>query len=248
MKINCPQCGADIPPVDESGFVKCEYCDTTLYIDLHQAAQHYYYPFKINRNLIKSLLSRWLTRWELNLLPSFSKISQVYFPFWQIAKGTKTLFVPAAATPIQEFNEMKMPGGDYHQYRIELESEYEVTEPDIFLEGVLETYQGELEEIGGKLITLLIHLPFYVVEYQYENGEYTAFIDGVQGDIYAEEIPPVSQLKMDSYFTAAMIVTILIFMTEFFLIPGFMKPLVIALLTSIPLHYILKYFLLQRDW
>ncbi len=246
MELYCPQCGAQIPSIEESGFVKCEYCDTTLYVDLTQAAQHYYYSLQIKKSHLWALLTRWLALRELNKGPKPLDIKLVYFPFWRIARGKKTLFLPAASFHIEEISEMRIPGGDFKLYEKSLEDDNEVIPPDIFLDSVLENHQEELTKIEGKASMFLVHVPLYMVRYQYGSGEYEIVIEGVQGQIFTDDIPPQEQLKMDSVFTAVMIAAIAVFAAEFYFIPGFLKPLIIAVITAIPLHFLLSIFLLKR--
>ncbi len=248
MKLSCPQCGAKIPSIQESGFITCQYCDTTLYIDLSQVSQHYYLPRQIDRKHVLSILSRWLITRELAKEPQLLEIEHLYFPFWRLVQGADTFFYPAASFPIQELEEMKVPGGDFKLYEPSLEEENTVVAPDIFLDSILESKQDGPKKREGDLKPFLVHLPLYTIKYQYEDSEYEAVIDGVQGQVFADESPPLPQIQMDRFFAMAMIGIIMIFSAEFYFFPGFIKPLSIALMTAIPLNFILKFFLLQRHW
>ena len=64
--LNCPQCGAKIPDIEESGFIVCPYCESTLYVDLSKVIQHFYYPLGIKDDMLEGILVRWLSRHELN--------------------------------------------------------------------------------------------------------------------------------------------------------------------------------------
>ncbi len=248
MKLSCPQCGATIPSVQESGFVICQYCDTTLYIDLSQASQHYYFPLQVNKNHVPGILSRWLITRELTKEYQPIETGHFYFPFWRLVQGAQSFFFPAASFPIQELEALKIPGGDFRLYESSLEEENTVIMPDIFLDSILDSKQEELKRDEGELEAFLVHLPLYTIKYQYENREYEAVIDGLHGQVFADESPPLPQLQIDRFFAMAMIGILMIFSAEFYFIPGFIKPLSIALMTAVPLHFILKFFLLQRHW
>jgi hypothetical protein len=248
LKMNCPQCGAQIPEIEESGFLVCEYCDSTIYVDLSRAILHFYFPVAVGQNVLTDILTRWLSNHELKQPPQISGIELKYFPFWRITKGGLALFRPAASFPIQEVGELKFPGGDFRVYQKNLAKEYEVVAPDIYLDGVLDLHREELDKHEGSQAISLIHVPLYLVRYKYGNDEFEAAIEGVLGRVLADEIPAAPQLKMDSYFAAAMIGSIAVFTAEFYFIPGFLKPLLIAALTAVPLHFIFNFLLFKRDF
>jgi hypothetical protein len=162
------------------------------------------------------------------------RTSRVFWPFWQVQDGDSIGTFIAATNPITSLEEADIPPGDARPFLAEETGSDWVEPPSERMEDILKR-----EGIApGKI--RLVHLPFWIVNYEYDDVTYEAWMDAVRGAVFADELPPTFEKEKDRLYA---LVALIIF-GAFFVI-GILTPkpniaFLAYMAAAAPLYYIAK--------
>ena len=58
--LQCSQCGGKLNPEEGQIFLKCPYCDSTVYLDRSRVVLHWYLADTMDEEKARSTLARWM--------------------------------------------------------------------------------------------------------------------------------------------------------------------------------------------
>ena len=233
---SCPRCGAENPLVAGERFPVCAYCDNTLVVDRSGVVGHYRLPRLIDREQARKSLNRWMsgneTVKDLDRKSSLLALEPLTFPMWLFrsrVSGSETVFVePAAATPIPQIADLKVPAGKLEPFRQPVDGEETVvaTVP-------LATARRWLAERGIDTVTesTLVEIPLWRAHYQYENTKYQALVEGSTGSVLASVFPE----KAESPYVLVALLGLFLFGIEGLLIGNLFAKFFVYAVTAVPL-------------
>jgi hypothetical protein len=212
--LQCAQCGGELHPDEGMRFLKCPFCDSSIYVDKAQVVFHWYLADTLTDEKAQRLLAQWMSGNEtVKDLDQKSKIvssSFSYFPVWMIrtksGDGEKVYLEPAAATTVTELKTVRLQAGDLSKFGDNLNRE--MIEPTIPLDTALEWLDDSGGPVDGIEEIALVHLPIYVFKYSYSGQTYTALVEGANGSVLANLFPA----KDEVIYRAIGIVTAAIFL------------------------------------
>ncbi len=191
--VNCPQCGAPISFDVSTTLVRCDYCESQVFIDRRGAALTYIYPFLVGADQARGVFRRWTAgprmAKDLEATAVIRRFAPVYFPVYLIRRRfgpeEKVFLEPAKATTLPGLHSLKVPPGDMKV----LDANFPVgivplVPPEIGMDHYLAAMPGEPIEQA------LVYLPLYQVDYAYGGAAYSAVIEGSAGEVFASDYPP----------------------------------------------------------
>lgn len=188
--LTCTQCGGELHPDERKSFLTCPYCGAAVYLDRSRVVFHWYIAPTISEQEAGGALYRWMsgsqTVKDLDKKARVTAQSFQYFPVWYIRRaGAEAVkLVPAAATPVTELDQLRLPAGDLRNYESSLDGQS--LPPSVPVEAALEWAGGEGGEIAE---TALVHIPLYFFKYEYRGETYTAVVDAASGTVLANIFP-----------------------------------------------------------
>jgi hypothetical protein len=192
--IQCPQCGGDNALPSGERVLECAFCGASLFVDRSGIVGHYRLPRLLDQERAGAALKRWMagndTVKDLDRKSTIRSVEPITFPVWMFRSrqgGGETAFIePAAATPIPQLADLKVPAGELKPFEDDGEAvdRAEATIP-------LETARGWIRQRGIEEIfeSSLVELPLWRCSYSYEGGTYHAFVDGSTGEVMATLFP-----------------------------------------------------------
>jgi len=203
-QLTCTQCGGELHPDEGQAFLTCPYCSATVYVDKTRVVFHWYVAPTLNEQQAIAALYRWMSGSQtVKDLDKKSKVTGQafqYFPVWyfkwKTGKGEKETLRPAAATPVTELANLKLPAGDLKRYDTDISSK--AVEPSVPLETALEwarqTDQKALaSENASVLESAIVHVPLFFYQYVFAGKTYTAVVDAASGTVLANLFPQKSE-------------------------------------------------------
>src|SRR5437667_6302994 len=179
MQVGCTQCGGSVPIAEGALFVTCPFCSSALYLDKSKTVFHFVISPTINDQEAQGKLRRWMagneTVKDLDVHAVVSAQELIYFPMWrfvvQEGKDQNEYRELAAAFAISEIKEIPLSGGDLKFFSPQEFSNKPLRAPEILLDSALQWLHNQknvaLENVRE---TNLIHLPFFLFKYQYQNN------------------------------------------------------------------------------
>jgi len=201
----CPQCGAPLKVTPRLSYHLCEYCGTHSFIDRSGVVFYYLTPFLVDETQARLIFSRWMKgpSMEKNLdseaeITTFTKILFPVYRFRRMVNGQEEVFIrPARATFIEGMRELVLPPGTMKIY----DSSVAIDDAaQLDPEMTMDTYLQELP--GEPLEQALVFVPFYQVEYRFQNQEWHAAVDGSTGAVHASLYPTRSSMPFGIVFIA----------------------------------------------
>lgn len=196
LQILCPQCSAPLEVEAGSEFVTCPFCSATNYVDKSQVVLHYAVQATLEEAGAEAALRRWMggnaTVKNLDTKARIERPSFQLFPLWMLTvqkeNAEKVVIEPAAALPITELLEIRIPASDLQPYDHTLESA--AIEPTVPYETVKKwlTEQHKVGE-GDIKSSAIVHVPIFVCKYWFEDRAYTALIDAASSEVFASIFP-----------------------------------------------------------
>jgi DNA-directed RNA polymerase subunit RPC12/RpoP len=187
MKLECTNCGADVPIDAHSDYVVCEYCQAALIVDRDRTALHYVLPREVEDADVAPLLRRSLAALEVVEPARVVETQCVYWPYWRFERaGREAAMLAASSPPVEELTRIALPFGAARVFDEELRSEEKIIDPETLLAEEAPT----LEE--GEVVAALVHVPVIAARYGVGASEFEAWIDGVSGRVFAEVWPPAA--------------------------------------------------------
>jgi predicted RNA-binding Zn-ribbon protein involved in translation (DUF1610 family) len=196
----CTQCGGELHPDEGQIFVKCPYCESTVYLDKSRVVFHWYLAPTLDGEMARGSLSRWMagnqTVKDLDAKSEVIDQEFTYFPVWFFKSHSKEgqdeiRQFPAAATSVTEIRQVKIPAGDLRKFEDSLESHSQ--SPTVPLEMALEWLEqggvprDQISELA------LVHIPLYFFKYSYQGDLFAAVVEGATGEVFANIFPAKSE-------------------------------------------------------
>ncbi|WP_317137470.1 MntP/YtaF family protein [Methanochimaera problematica] len=178
-------------------FLKCKYCDTTVFVDRSGIMFYYALPFFIDDEKAKGVFRRWTANAqvdkELETKGKILSIDKQYFPVYQFKRdenGKEKIYVkPAKGTVLPGMNKLIIPGGDIKIFDSSFNpGNAKVLDVDFGMDAYLPEISGEGKEQA------LVYFPIYEVSYEFNGETYKAVIDGSSGKVYASNYPTRSSV------------------------------------------------------
>ena len=197
--LNCTQCGGELHPDEGQVFLVCPFCGATVYLDKSRVVFHWYVAPTLNESEARGALFRWMsgnqTVKDLDKKSQLSGMTFRFFPLWYIrwlAGGHEAVGLqPAAATSVSELTHLNLPAGDLRKYEERLDAQSDP--PTVPLQAALDWFrqknaQGEVREMS------LVHVPIYLMKYQYGGKTFIAVVDGANGTVMANIYPAKAEI------------------------------------------------------
>jgi len=230
MKIACPQCGADnrIETVDI--FIRCPYCQSTLYIDLDGIRQAVSFKPEIDGSQVGLYLKRDFEKFGFGEALSIRPIGLVFFPFWM--EENKPILARASAA----FPRLQIPVPASEAVFFDIQTEA----AEALIYDVDCQSQPSASGFEGKK---LCYVPYYraLVRQRQLPREYPFLVNAISGTVEGERLPLVSVQKIYHLFP----VFLLIFLA-FLLVNQLLDQFWPALFVNLALTA--SIFFLQRSW
>ncbi len=234
--VRCTQCGAQNELPSGRRFVRCAYCDATLFVDRGGVVNHYRLPALLGEDEARAAVRRWMsgndTVKDLDRKSHIVALEAESFPMWLFRVrqgGREVAYVePAAPTPIPQLADLKVPAGELEPYTAAAAgmAAVEATIP-------LDTARGWLDQrgVGEPEETALVQVPLWRCRYQFEGGEFQALVDGSTGAVMAAVFPE----KAESPYVLVAVLGIVLFTIEGLAIRNPGLKLVAYAVTALPL-------------
>jgi hypothetical protein len=191
IALTCPQCGGDVRPLDEPGFLDCAYCGSRLHQDA-ALPDTWVTPVLGEAHAIERL-KRLLESRETAGQPTFARPQLLFFPFWERPGPHGMGIEPAAATLAEALDGWNPPFGQ----RRPLDAR---------------SLRGRGEQIAPTLEppqpgAALLYVPFWAVSYTCGALEHKAWIEAVSGTVLVERLPPSRNRRLDAAYSLWLVVT-----------------------------------------
>jgi len=219
--------------------VHCNTCGAALFIDTRKLFLHQQIDPIFDENKALGLLRRWLQTKEIPGVPTRQEAVLQWWPLWELEhNGTKTLLL-ASPSAWGELEKIDISSGMRNGF--DPDRAGEVVVPQRCASAVLKNVKTNIEP------TLrLLHVPIYKIRYQLDSENWEALMDGVQGQIYTENMPTPHTSHLDISHAIAFVITTTIFTVEGYFLHGFWAILVAYAISGTGLYFLFNRFLLGR--
>ncbi len=223
MQIRCTNCGADIPLEQESDFISCSFCQAALFVDTDKTIANFCMAPTTVKDELSPLINRKLAAMEITPEHVLREAIIVYHPFWRFeSKGLKPKLIAAAEIEADEMTEIPVMGGNPVAYNESVIGNRRVVEPTLLYDETVAEFQaGTPSAAPDDLRVTMLYLPVYHVTYLCDGLSYNALIDGVSGEVYADNWPPTEQREKNRVLGAMALGAMLAFILESAFLPSF---------------------------
>ena len=237
MEVKCTQCGGSVPVKTDQGAARCDFCGSSLYISLRDGFLHYLISPMVPEKDVPKVLQTYLEKKERRSSFKVKRTSRVYWPFWEVQEGDNVKTYIAATNPITALEDAEIPPGNARPFLAEEIGSDWVEPPSERVEDIIAR-----EGISpGKI--RLIHLPFWIVNYEYDGVSYEAWMDAVRGHVYADELPPTFEKLKDRLYAYTAFAIFAIFFIIGISVPKPNIAFLAYIAASLPLFFGAKYML-----
>jgi len=173
MKLSCPQCSAENMVEIPDEFVHCEFCKSSLYIDIDGITVVYSFTPIVEAQQLGMYLKRDFEKTGFNEAITVQRSAPLYFPFWRV-EGSDKLERACSHFPGEHIG---IPAGEkvFFDHDGALEKSIEVLSID--------TQPGTAKK------RTLYYVPFFQVSIIFNRKNYTFFVDAVTGVVSGDPIP-----------------------------------------------------------
>jgi len=190
VKLNCPQCGAEVAIQEAAGVLGCPFCKSSLILDLDGARLHYLYRPRQDVSALSGLLRRWCQQVGLPPAAARSKPRLVYRPFWRFTPRGAPRLVPAWPTVDPRWQTPQHPEGEQVLFDPNSLRGAEVVEATLIEGAARERASAGAD--AGPAAGSLVHLPFYDLDVRVGTSSVPVSVDACSGHVYPQRIPPGS--------------------------------------------------------
>jgi hypothetical protein len=173
MKLSCPQCSAENQVEIPDAFARCDFCKSTLYIDIDEITVVYSFTPIVEPQQLSMFLKRDFKKTGFNEAIKIQYSVLYYIPFWHVT-GSDKLEKACSRFPEEQ---IKIPVGEKIFFA-----------PGDAGEKQIETLSIDTQPLSTKKRTLY-YIPYYQVSILYNQKTYTFFIDAVTGSVTGNPIP-----------------------------------------------------------
>ncbi len=173
MKLSCSQCNAENQVEIPDAFVRCEFCKSSLYIDIDEITVVYAFTPIVETQQLGMYLKRDFEKTGFNEVITIQRSAPLYFPFWRV-EGSDKLERACSRFPGEH---IKIPAGEkiFFDHDGTLEKNIEILSID--------TQPGTAKK------RTLYYVPFFQVNIVFNRKNYTFFVDAVTGAVSGDPIP-----------------------------------------------------------
>jgi len=190
VKLNCPQCGAEVTVQEVAGVLGCPFCKSSLTLDLDGARLHYVFRPRQDVSALSGVLRRWSQQAGLPPASARSKPHLIYRPFWRFTPRGALRLVPAWPTVDPRWQAPQHPEGEQTLFDPDALHGAEVVEATL-VEGAARERAAAGAEPGSPAGSL-VHLPFYDLEVRVGTSVVPVSVDACSGHVYPQRVPPAS--------------------------------------------------------
>lgn len=250
MNVSCTQCGGSVAVDPSTPFLNCPFCSSALYLDKSKVVFHFVVSPTIGMEDAVGKLRRWMagneTVKDLDTLATIQKQELSYFPMWRFvvrdSHGDREFSEPASSSSIAGLRRIPLSGGDLKFFSPKEFQGMPLKEPDVLLDSAYKWLQTDSGTSTDRIKeTNLIHVPFYLFQYQYGGKEYHAVIDGTSGRVLASVYPAKAELP----FRGVAILSGIILFVVGLIAPNIFWRLLLYVIAVIPLA-ILSYTVVKK--
>ncbi|MCP5106001.1 MAG: hypothetical protein GY950_21635 [bacterium] len=176
MKLACPQCGGNNQVETPDTFAKCDFCKSSLFIDIDEITVVYTFSPTVDVKNLAMHLKRDFEKTGFNEKIEIRDAVPVYIPFWQTAERNE---LERASSRFAD-KRVNIPPGEkiFFNSKSIIEKNIEIISIDT---------QPE-----GKENRTLYYVPFFQVWVNFNREVYTFFINAVNGEVNGDPIPFIS--------------------------------------------------------
>jgi len=232
MQVRCANCAAQITLERDDAFLRCPFCDSTLYLDRAQTFRRFTLPSAVPRARAADLLAGELAAQELPRL-RLLKCDGALLPFWGVRGVEMQETIPAFAPVPQGLHEFRLPSAGAVP---DAEGEAEGFQREPCSQGASVTWEGR-QDVSS---FALYFVPFYKLSYGEGGPAYTAWVDAVSGCVCLSQTPPPLTDRITRRFWRSLSLAFLALAFEALVIPNSWAALAVVAVTAAGLYPTLK--------
>lgn len=250
--ILCDQCTAPLTVPQGAKLVICEFCEATNALDKSRVILHYAVEPTLTDTAAEAALRRWMAGNDTvkGLDADARIVEQIYqlFPMWMVRgriDGEEKIFLePAAAVSVSELKEVQIPAASLIPYDHSLDAD--AIAPTVPYKTMLHWLDNDHHVTEHAIIeSSLVHLPFFVIKYQYDGERYTAYVDAATGRVLASIFPSKFEVPYVAIGIAAFFLYFLVSFIPLFSLNnlgfGLLVYLIAALAGGVPIFVLAAY-------
>lgn len=232
MKITCSQCNGKFNVTSTEQMVTCDYCSSTLFLDLSGTVLHYYIEPTLDIRSAMKYVSRWLASHDIPVKHTMESSELFYYPVWFMERGEHTTWTPVGANLGIDESCLAFPVGDRKLFKPDIIKEARIEMPTLDLQAILKRWDVERITDSKKQKICLIHVPIFSVNYFHSGRIYNLLINASTGKASALELPPPHSIHFNLRFLLVAGTMGGLFTLESILLSGFWKPVIAGLFTA----------------
>lgn len=237
MDVPCANCAAKIPIERDDPFLKCPFCGSALYLDRARTFKSFRLRPAIPRSRVPDLLYQHLDSMEAPRLPVRS-CDGVLLPFWGVRGMEIQGTLPAFSPVPQGLAGFKMPPSGA------------VPDEDFDVRGfgrVPCSVESAAAWEGREDVSSfgLYAVPFYKVSYGDAGGAFTAWVDGLAGEVRLDESPPPLTDRITRRFWSVLGLAFLGLTVEALVIPSGLAAMAVVGLSALLIYPTVKGLFLE---
>ena len=236
-ELQCSQCGSDIRVVEDD-FLHCDACDAALFINTRHLLLHNQIHPRLTRKELAGHLRRWLHQHEIPGSPTQLDITLQWWPMWEITVARQRQLLLAATSPWPEWEQLDLSAGQRTPFDPNCDGE--IIFPERSIAAVQQTAEADITTLR------LLHLPFYLVNYQLNGQTWQVYIDALKGIFYAEDLPQPVTKQLDASHRKIFILTTLVFLGEGLISPSPGWTMLLYGITGVVLYHGCKHYLREH--
>lgn len=179
MKLACPKCGGNNQVATPDAFVKCEFCKSSLFIDIDEITVVYSVAPIIDVSQLGMYLKRDFEKTGFNEKIEIADASPVFFPFWQADQAGKQDKLTRGSSQFPG-EEISMPSGEKIYFNA----------GDAMENGIESIAIDTQPEVSKK--RTLYYVPFFKARINFNRQDFFFFINAVNGEVFGDPIPYIS--------------------------------------------------------
>jgi len=179
MNVSCPQCSGNNQVETPDAFVKCEFCKSSLFIDIDEITVVYSVAPIIDVNQLAMYLKRDFEKTGFNEKIEIADAAPVYFPFWQADPKSKQDKLTRGSSRFPGM-EIAAPSGEKVYFNA----------GDVLEKGIEIVSIDTQPEVSKKRD--LYYVPFFQARVNFNRRDFFFFINAVNGEVFGDPIPYIS--------------------------------------------------------
>jgi hypothetical protein len=183
MKTECPACGGTCSLQPSDRYIKCDFCEATLHVELGRDLTKTVCSIQIDPVALNGLLLRALKERELVEKLEIYDVSLQYFPYWKFVSPSITRYSPAGTTLDQVIRDYAVESGEITYFPDGIRDGSTVIDTDIYLESAVNSLPDPADPDWEAVKTGIIYVPFYSVSFRYGDSDCHAYVAAHSGTV-----------------------------------------------------------------